>query len=99
MYKDQHFALSPSMQAVEIDKDTTFVGGQGIYWIKISMWGNKKLAIVAYPEDGTSPTTKLILEAPTSHGLEIPTSDIVGAERFNQGGIPSTSNFTNIQEI
>ena len=44
-YRDQHFALSPSMQAVEINKETIFVGGQGIYWIKISMWGNKKLAI------------------------------------------------------
>ena len=35
-YKGQSFALSPSMQQIEVDKETTFVEGQGIYWIKIS---------------------------------------------------------------
>ena len=99
MYRGQHFALSPSMQAVEINKETIFVGGQGIYWIKISMWGNKKLAILAYPEDGTYPTTKLVSEAPLSYDQEIPTSDIAGAEIFNKGGIPSTLSFANIQEM
>ena len=67
MYRGQHFALSMSMQAVEINKDRVFKTGEGLYWIKINMWGSMKLAVLAYPEDGSDPITNMVLEAPLLH--------------------------------
>ena len=86
------------MQQIEVDKETTFVEGQGIYWVKIKLWGSEKLAIVAYPEDKTNPTTDMILEPPLRYDQEMPASEKSRAERFNTCGILSTTSFANVQD-
>ena len=96
IYRGQHFALSMSMQAVEISKHKIFKTGGGLYWMMIKMWGSMNLAILAYPEDGSDPITNMVLEVPLQRSQETTTFDIAEAEKFNKGGIPSTSAFINV---
>ena len=51
-YQGRHFALSMSVQALEIDGDTTFELGQELGWIKIDIGGETKAAILASPLEG-----------------------------------------------
>jgi hypothetical protein len=97
-YKGQAFALAPSMQKLEVDKETTFVEGGGVYWLRTKMWGNEKLCIVAYPENDTDPVTEMIHEPPVKRDEMTPVSEEHKAERFNNCGFLSVKNFTKLQE-
>ena len=96
IYRGQHFALSMSMQAVEISKDRVFKTGGGLYWIMINLWGSMKLAVLGYPEDGSDPITNMVLEVPLQQSQETTTFDVAEAEKFKKGGIPSMSAFIDI---
>ena len=48
-YQGRHFALSPSVQALEVDEDTTFGIGQELSWIQVEIGGETKMAILASP--------------------------------------------------
>ena len=51
-YQGRHFALSPSVQALEVDEDTTFGIGQELGWIQVEIGGETKMAILASPLEG-----------------------------------------------
>ena len=51
-YQGRHFALSMSVQALEIDEDTTFELGQELGWIKVDIGGETKAAVLASPLEG-----------------------------------------------
>ena len=48
-YQGRHFALSMSVQALEIDGDTIFGMGQDLGWTKVDVGGETKVAILASP--------------------------------------------------
>ena len=51
-YQSRHFALSPSVQALEVDEDTTFGIGQELGWTQVEIGGETKMAILASPLEG-----------------------------------------------
>jgi hypothetical protein len=51
-YQGRHFALSPSVQALEVDEDTTFEIGQELGWIRVKIGSETKMAILASPLEG-----------------------------------------------
>ena len=51
-YRGRHFALSPSVQALEVDEDTTFEIGQELGWVQIKIGSEAKMAILASPLEG-----------------------------------------------
>ena len=84
-----------SMQALEINKNTVFKAGQGLYWTKIDMGDSMKLAVLAHPEEGSNPSASTIVEVPSPPSQATLTVDISGVE-FNKGGVISTSTFTSV---
>ena len=52
VYRGRHFALSPSVQALEVNEDTTFGIGQELCWIQVEIGGETKMAILASPLEG-----------------------------------------------
>ena len=62
-YQGRHFALSMSVQALEVDEDTTFGIGQELGWTKVDIGGETKVAILASPLEGLGQSIDL-MEAP-----------------------------------
>ena len=52
-YRVRHFSLSPSVQALEVDEDTTFEIGQELSWIRVKIGSETKMAILASPLEGS----------------------------------------------
>ena len=63
-YHDRHFALSMSMQALKVDGSTIFRVGQGLCWTEVVVGGDTKLAIQAYPEEESNPSSGELMETP-----------------------------------
>ena len=51
-YRGRHFALSPSVQALEVDEDTTLEVGQELSWTRVEIGSETKMAILASPLEG-----------------------------------------------
>ena len=71
VYCGRHFALSMSLQALEINRNTIF-------------------------KEGSNPSVSTLVEVLSPPSQIAATSDISGVEKFNKGGVISTSTFTNV---
>ena len=52
VYRGRHFALSPSVQALEVNEDTTLEVGQELSWTRVEIGSETKMAILASPLEG-----------------------------------------------